>query len=69
MRLLDNGQLNLFYNIVDNGGTNLPLGQIKDFSTSYKNFEGGLITALARTTFNNNKIIIASSRKYVGLRF
>ena len=61
MRLLDNGQLNLRYNI-GSSNNDLSLGKIKDYSTNFTNFEGGLLTALARTTFNNNKIIIASSR-------
>ena len=57
MRLLDNGQLNLRYNI-GSSNNDLSLGKIKDYSTNFTNFEGGLLTALARTTFNNNKIII-----------
>ena len=62
MRLLDNGQLNLLYNI-GSRDNDLSLGGIKAYPLDSEKFgEGGFITALARTTFNNNKIIIASSR-------
>ena len=59
MRVFTDGQLNLRYNI-GSGNNDLSLGKIKDYTnSSYAG--GGIITALSRKTFNNNRIIIASS--------
>ena len=51
LRLHDDGQLDLHYNI-GSGDTDLSLGQIREYSAGYRKRDNGFIASLAKTNFN-----------------
>ena len=69
LRMDDSGKLTLRYNIGTGGGQESSLGKITNYlsegenSSEGKNVrDNGLLSAVAQTTFNNNKVVVTSSR-------
>ena len=60
LRLHDDGQLDLHYEI-GNGDKDLSLGKINGYSTTTEMRDNGLLAALAKTKFGDQKILITSS--------
>lgn len=61
LRLHDDGQLDLRYNI-GNGDKDSSLGKIKDFTTGFKNLGEGFTAAVTERSFGGNKILVSSQK-------